>query len=183
VNTLAVLQHTQSYPGLAAGFSPSQRLQEHRPAPRSKHTQHTLDASTAPACTPLCDEHLGSLTSLIESLMACHLPSYAQVDPNATPIYEVEDISQLAVDISSSGTQWGTGGMSTKLTAGRIATAAGCTMVGGGQPDRLGTHEASGRCQQIRGLSAVAWRALACQNFGGVPVGSRGLAVCGVSYG
>jgi hypothetical protein len=55
-----------------------------------------------------------------------------QDDPNATPIYEVEDISKLVVDTSTSGTQWGTGGMSTKLTAGRIATAAGCTMVGGG---------------------------------------------------
>jgi glutamate 5-kinase len=52
-------------------------------------------------------------------------------DPNATPIHEVEDISRLTVDTSTSGTQWGTGGMSTKLTAGRIATAAGCTMVRG----------------------------------------------------
>lgn len=33
------------------------------------------------------------------------------------------------VDTSTSGTQWGTGGMATKLTAGRIATAAGCRMV------------------------------------------------------
>ncbi|KAG2438154.1 hypothetical protein HXX76_005762 [Chlamydomonas incerta] len=50
-------------------------------------------------------------------------------DPNATPIYEVEDISRLTADTSTRGTQWGTGGMATKLTAGRIATAAGCTMV------------------------------------------------------
>lgn len=33
------------------------------------------------------------------------------------------------VDISTAGTQWGTGGMGTKLTAARIATAAGCKMV------------------------------------------------------
>lgn len=52
-------------------------------------------------------------------------------NPDATPIYEVEDISRLTADTSSAGTQWGTGGMVTKLTAGRIATAAGCTMVGG----------------------------------------------------
>ncbi len=50
-------------------------------------------------------------------------------DPSATPIYEVEDISRLNADTSTRGTQWGTGGMATKLTAGRIATAAGCTMV------------------------------------------------------
>ncbi|KXZ50922.1 hypothetical protein GPECTOR_14g169 [Gonium pectorale] len=50
-------------------------------------------------------------------------------DPTATPIYEVEDISRLNADTSTRGTQWGTGGMATKLTAGRIATAAGCTMV------------------------------------------------------
>mmetsp|Transcript_7688 Transcript_7688/g.13278 ORF Transcript_7688/g.13278 Transcript_7688/m.13278 type:complete len:486 (-) Transcript_7688:1011-2468(-) len=50
-------------------------------------------------------------------------------DPDATPIHEVEDISRLLVDTSTKGTNWGTGGMVTKLTAGRIATAAGCTMV------------------------------------------------------
>ncbi|GIL76458.1 hypothetical protein Vretimale_5990 [Volvox reticuliferus] len=50
-------------------------------------------------------------------------------DPNAVPIYEIEDISRLNADTSTRGTQWGTGGMATKLTAGRIATAAGCTMV------------------------------------------------------
>ncbi|KAG2490619.1 hypothetical protein HYH03_011011 [Edaphochlamys debaryana] len=50
-------------------------------------------------------------------------------DPTAVPIHEVEDISRLAADTTSRGTAWGTGGMATKLTAGRIATAAGCTMV------------------------------------------------------
>jgi glutamate 5-kinase len=33
------------------------------------------------------------------------------------------------VDTSTRGTQWGTGGMATKLTAARIATASGCRMV------------------------------------------------------
>ena len=33
------------------------------------------------------------------------------------------------MDTSTRGTQWGTGGMATKLTAARIATAAGCRMV------------------------------------------------------
>ena len=35
----------------------------------------------------------------------------------------------VQVDTVGKDTQWGTGGMVTKLTAARIATAAGCTMV------------------------------------------------------
>jgi glutamate 5-kinase len=53
----------------------------------------------------------------------------SQIDPTATPIHEVEDISSLTADTSTTGTQWGTGGMVTKLTAARIATAAGCWLV------------------------------------------------------
>lgn len=45
-----------------------------------------------------------------------------QIDPTATPIHEVEDIASLTADTSTTGTQWGTGGMVTKLTAARIAT-------------------------------------------------------------
>jgi glutamate 5-kinase len=59
----------------------------------------------------------------------CLYTSNPKDDPNAKPIYEVEDISKLQADTSTKGTQWGTGGMATKLTAGRIATAAGTTMV------------------------------------------------------
>eukprot|EP00877_Chromochloris_zofingiensis_P014323 jgi/Chrzof1/9144/Cz03g37160.t1 len=55
--------------------------------------------------------------------------SNPKIDPTATPIHEVEDIRRLSADTSSTGTQWGTGGMVTKLTAARIATAAGCCMV------------------------------------------------------
>ena len=36
---------------------------------------------------------------------------------------------KLQADTSTQGTQWGTGGMATKLTAARIAVAAGTTMV------------------------------------------------------
>ena len=36
---------------------------------------------------------------------------------------------KLQADTSTQGTQWGTGGMATKLTAARIAIAAGTTMV------------------------------------------------------
>lgn len=49
-------------------------------------------------------------------------------DPSATPIREVPDLWSLQVDTSTKGTQWGTGGMATKLTAARIATASGCNM-------------------------------------------------------
>eukprot|EP00210_Caulerpa_lentillifera_P001639 g1576.t2 len=47
-------------------------------------------------------------------------------DPSAKAIHEVHDISTLDVDIGSLGTQWGTGGMGTKLTAAKLVTAAGC---------------------------------------------------------
>ena len=43
------------------------------------------------------------------------------------------------VDTSEGGGQWGTGGMATKLTAARLATAAGCTMAicGAAEPERV----------------------------------------------
>jgi glutamate 5-kinase len=50
-------------------------------------------------------------------------------DPDAQPIHDVDDVARLHVDTSTRGTQWGTGGMATKLTAARMATAAGCSMV------------------------------------------------------
>ena len=50
-------------------------------------------------------------------------------DPDARAIHSVPSISKLTVDTSTQGTQWGTGGMATKLTAARMATAAGCRMV------------------------------------------------------
>jgi len=54
-------------------------------------------------------------------------------DPDAKPIREVSDINELEERISISGTgsgsQWGTGGMETKITAARLATALGCRTV------------------------------------------------------
>mmetsp|Transcript_6585 Transcript_6585/g.8938 ORF Transcript_6585/g.8938 Transcript_6585/m.8938 type:complete len:402 (+) Transcript_6585:433-1638(+) len=50
-------------------------------------------------------------------------------NPDAQLIPVVEDISKLAVDIGNTGTEWGTGGMQTKLVAARIATSSGCRMV------------------------------------------------------
>lgn len=48
---------------------------------------------------------------------------------DAKPIEVVEDIADLAVDVSSAGSSLGTGGMSTKIVAARLATAAGVTTV------------------------------------------------------
>lgn len=48
-------------------------------------------------------------------------------DPKALPITEVRDLAELnrLSGVASGGGQWGTGGMTTKLTAARIATASG----------------------------------------------------------
>ncbi|GAB5355983.1 hypothetical protein AAMO2058_000252000 [Amorphochlora amoebiformis] len=51
-----------------------------------------------------------------------------QKDPNAKRIAVVEDIDSLNVDVSSKGSSLGTGGMATKLTAGRLATSSGVQM-------------------------------------------------------
>jgi len=46
--------------------------------------------------------------------------------PDAKPIILVENIAQLAdLQVGDRGSQWGTGGMLTKVSAARIATAAG----------------------------------------------------------
>lgn len=51
-------------------------------------------------------------------------------DPNAKPIHVVHDVSQLQVSTEGAATSdVGTGGMSTKLTAAGLATAAGAKMV------------------------------------------------------
>jgi glutamate 5-kinase len=48
-------------------------------------------------------------------------------DPDAVPITSVntQEFAQLQVEAGSSGSQWGTGGMATKISAARIATSAG----------------------------------------------------------
>jgi len=52
--------------------------------------------------------------------------SNPNIDPDAKPIRVVPDLWGLEVETSTAGTQWGTGGMATKLTAARMATAGGC---------------------------------------------------------
>jgi glutamate 5-kinase len=48
---------------------------------------------------------------------------------DAYPIDRVENIEQLQADVATAGTQWGTGGMATKIQAARIATKAGVRTV------------------------------------------------------
>lgn len=64
-----------------------------------------------------------------------------QEDASATPIDYVPNIESLQVNLSSNatGTQWGTGGMKTKITAARLATAAGVKvcLIHGRYPSRV----------------------------------------------
>jgi glutamate 5-kinase len=55
-------------------------------------------------------------------------------DPNAQPIRRVSNINQIEANIGAAGSSWGTGGMTTKIEAARIATAAGThTVITNGQ--------------------------------------------------
>ncbi|KAF8532962.1 Aspartate/glutamate/uridylate kinase [Trichophaea hybrida] len=59
----------------------------------------------------------------------CLYTNNPRTHPDAKPVEVVEDISCLEVDVSSAGSSLGTGGMSTKLTAARLATSAGVTTI------------------------------------------------------
>lgn len=59
----------------------------------------------------------------------CLYTNNPRTHPDAKPVEVVEDISSLEVDVSSAGSSLGTGGMSTKLTAARLATSAGVTTI------------------------------------------------------
>lgn len=59
----------------------------------------------------------------------CLYTANPRTDPSAKAIEVVSDISELDVDVSSAGSALGTGGMSTKITAARLATSAGVTTV------------------------------------------------------
>ncbi|KAH8805633.1 Aspartate/glutamate/uridylate kinase [Xylogone sp. PMI_703] len=59
----------------------------------------------------------------------CLYTKNPRVYPDAQPIEVVEDLNALQADVSSAGSSLGTGGMSTKLVAARLATAAGITTI------------------------------------------------------
>lgn len=70
------------------------------------------------------------LLSDVDALYTRH-PS----DPDAERIVEVDDVDDLQVDTSRIGSAVGTGGMTTKLEAARIATAGGIAVVLAGFDD------------------------------------------------
>lgn len=59
----------------------------------------------------------------------CLYDKNPRTHPEAKAIEVVEDIADLEADVSSAGSSLGTGGMSTKIVAARLATAAGVTTV------------------------------------------------------
>ncbi|KAF2141473.1 uncharacterized protein K452DRAFT_228480 [Aplosporella prunicola CBS 121167] len=59
----------------------------------------------------------------------CLYDKNPRTNPDAKPIEVVEDIADLVADVSSAGSSLGTGGMSTKIVAARLATSAGVTTV------------------------------------------------------
>lgn len=59
----------------------------------------------------------------------CVYDKNPRTNPDAVPIEVVEDVASLVADVSSAGSSLGTGGMSTKLVAARLATSAGVTTV------------------------------------------------------
>ncbi|EMC93148.1 hypothetical protein BAUCODRAFT_125037 [Baudoinia panamericana UAMH 10762] len=59
----------------------------------------------------------------------CLYDKNPRTHPDAKAIEVVEDIAELAADVSSAGSSLGTGGMGTKIVAARLATAAGVTTV------------------------------------------------------
>jgi glutamate 5-kinase len=59
----------------------------------------------------------------------CLYDKNPRLNPDAQPIKVIEDIDELQVDVSSRGSSLGTGGMATKITAARLATAAGTSTI------------------------------------------------------
>ncbi|RPA87486.1 glutamate 5-kinase [Ascobolus immersus RN42] len=59
----------------------------------------------------------------------CLYTNNPRTHPDAQPIEVVEDISSLVADVSSAGSSVGTGGMATKITAARLGTSAGVTVI------------------------------------------------------
>jgi len=59
----------------------------------------------------------------------CLYTKNPRTHPDAEAIELVDDISVISADVSSAGSSLGTGGMSTKLVAARLATSAGVTTV------------------------------------------------------
>ena len=59
----------------------------------------------------------------------CLYDQNPRIYPSANPLPVVTDITNLEADVSGSGSSLGTGGMSTKIVAARLATSAGVTTI------------------------------------------------------
>lgn len=59
----------------------------------------------------------------------CLYDKNPRTHPDAEAIEVVDDVSSLEADVSTAGSSLGTGGMSTKIVAARLATSAGVTTV------------------------------------------------------
>ena len=59
----------------------------------------------------------------------CLYDKNPRTHPDANPLPVISDISTLSADVSTSGSSLGTGGMSTKIVAARLATSAGVTTI------------------------------------------------------
>jgi len=71
-------------------------------------------------------------------------------DPNAKPIEVVSDIATLVADVSTAGSSLGTGGMSTKIVAAKLATSAGVMTVITKSSKPGNVHEIVTYLQKIR---------------------------------
>lgn len=71
-------------------------------------------------------------------------------DPNAKPIEVVSDIAALVADVSTAGSSLGTGGMSTKIVAAKLATSAGVMTVITKSSKPGNVHEIVTYLQKIR---------------------------------
>lgn len=77
-------------------------------------------------------------------------------NPDAKAISVVEDIAELAADVSSAGSALGTGGMSTKIVAARLATSAGVTTIitKSSKPGNIGAIIRHAERERKKGISS-----------------------------
>jgi glutamate 5-kinase len=92
-------------------------------------------------------------------------------NPDAKAIQVVEDIAELAADVSSAGSSLGTGGMSTKIVAARLATSAGVTTVitKSSKPGNIGAIIRHAERERKKGMSSRN-SASNLQDHDGVPL-------------
>ncbi|OJJ50455.1 hypothetical protein ASPZODRAFT_106040 [Penicilliopsis zonata CBS 506.65] len=83
----------------------------------------------------------------------CLYTANPRSNPEARPIEIVSDISSLEADVSTAGSSLGTGGMSTKIVAAKLATSAGVTTIITRSSKPGNVHQIVNYLQQSRGRS------------------------------